>query len=385
MSYICPKADNQWYKFNDEIVTKCSANDAIQENYGNEYRSTNAYILVYIRTSCIHEILRDVSVEEITDRSLIEQELTKQVEEFANKHKFYEFTIFTSDALTKNTNLKCGKYLFDSKHGLQIQIEREKSFGDLCCMISTRLGVNEDKTLALWLLNIKKESIRSCDEQSYLNKPLQKLCNKNGGHFYVEILSLKDSAMGSFENNKHALIFIKQYDSKLKQLTFHKHQYILLYATVGDIRTSIENDMNYNRGTQKIEILLEKGSGEEYNCRTCKANESIGQIASKCNGTHSAIIVFEIIDAGYNSEYIRLSQNPSKPGKTPATEIHQQIENGINVVVKTEDGEEYFSHEFYPTDQLLTIVRKLSEIMVSVNSPNILFESTKCWKIVKCI
>ena len=55
VAYIRPDLQKQWYKFDDEHVIKCSANEAINQNFGGPLDGTNrmshssAYMLVYVR------------------------------------------------------------------------------------------------------------------------------------------------------------------------------------------------------------------------------------------------------------------------------------------------------------------------------------------------
>lgn len=65
--YINPKNDGKWCKFDDDVVSRCARNEAIEQNYGghdndlNIRHSSNAYMLVYVRESVIHEVLEEVS------------------------------------------------------------------------------------------------------------------------------------------------------------------------------------------------------------------------------------------------------------------------------------------------------------------------------------
>ena len=62
--FINPKGDAKWCKFDDDVVSCCNKNEAIENNFGgnesseevNGKHSTNAYMLVYIRDSALSEV-----------------------------------------------------------------------------------------------------------------------------------------------------------------------------------------------------------------------------------------------------------------------------------------------------------------------------------------
>ena len=59
--FINPKGDGKWCKFDDDVVSCCGKNEAIDNNFGGSEiseevtvkHSTNAYMLVYIRDSAL--------------------------------------------------------------------------------------------------------------------------------------------------------------------------------------------------------------------------------------------------------------------------------------------------------------------------------------------
>lgn len=322
-------------------------------------------MLVYIKTSCIQEILQDISEDDVDSRELIQCELTKEIEELANQHKFYEIIVFTPSLLQNNTNMKRSQYLFDSNRGLTFYIEKEKNFGDLNELLFKELCTKEDHSLALWMVNIKKHSIRMCDVQSFLDKPLSKTCNKDRVHFYVEILSLKNPTM-EFQTNKHALIFIKEYDFISGRLIFHTHRYFMLSETVADLQAFIKDHIKYDGDTKNIAIVVEKGAGDQHSCREWEAKHPISKIATKFSDTHSAMVVFEIIDQNRTPKYIQIAfgENSSKPKRES---IAQDIENGIHVDVKNDDTDGYYVNQtFSPSSPLSNIVDCISNVQVSI-------------------
>ncbi|VDN96465.1 unnamed protein product [Rodentolepis nana] len=71
--YINPCGNDQWYKFDDDVVSRCTQEEAIDHNFGtiidrqgNVFRSySNAYMLVYIRESCLGTVLRPITLDDI--------------------------------------------------------------------------------------------------------------------------------------------------------------------------------------------------------------------------------------------------------------------------------------------------------------------------------
>lgn len=71
--FINPRGDGKWCKFDDDVVSRCSKNEAIEHNYGGHEEDmnltvkhcTNAYMLVYIRDSELSNVLQEVTDHDI--------------------------------------------------------------------------------------------------------------------------------------------------------------------------------------------------------------------------------------------------------------------------------------------------------------------------------
>lgn len=68
--FINPRGDGKWCKFDDDVVSRCTKQEAIEHNYGGHDEDmnmtvkhcTNAYMLVYIRDSELHNVLQEVCI-----------------------------------------------------------------------------------------------------------------------------------------------------------------------------------------------------------------------------------------------------------------------------------------------------------------------------------
>lgn len=65
--------DGKWCKFDDDVVSRCTKQEAIEHNYGGHDEDmnmtvkhcTNAYMLVYIRDSELNNVLQEVILNKI--------------------------------------------------------------------------------------------------------------------------------------------------------------------------------------------------------------------------------------------------------------------------------------------------------------------------------
>ncbi|XP_009379676.1 ubiquitin C-terminal hydrolase 12-like isoform X1 [Pyrus x bretschneideri] len=102
-AFIRPTLSDQWYKFDDEHVTKEDVKRALEEQYGGEVelpqtnpgfnntpfkftKYSNAYMLVYIRDSDKDKIICNVDKKDIAEHLRIR--LTKEQEEKENKRRY---------------------------------------------------------------------------------------------------------------------------------------------------------------------------------------------------------------------------------------------------------------------------------------------------------
>ncbi|KAH3767228.1 ubiquitin carboxyl-terminal hydrolase 12 [Pelomyxa schiedti] len=104
-SFIRPRKANQWFKMNDDQVTRATQRDALDNNFGGPVsvtqRPANAYMLIYFRQSQLSSIL--CKVNESTIPAHIGQMIAseKEQEEVQNRKVAEEKTFYTVKIATE--------------------------------------------------------------------------------------------------------------------------------------------------------------------------------------------------------------------------------------------------------------------------------------------
>lgn len=113
----------KWFKFDDEVVSRCTKKDAIMNNFGGNSsdditfrHSSNAYMLVYIRDSCKEDILQQVDKvdipanlhERLSEERRVELIKKKERSEAPN---FMQLNVFLEEEFVKHS----GAELYDYK------------------------------------------------------------------------------------------------------------------------------------------------------------------------------------------------------------------------------------------------------------------------------
>ncbi|CEI86488.1 Putative Ubiquitin carboxyl-terminal hydrolase [Rhizopus microsporus] len=269
-AFVRPTKEEKWFKFDDDRVTPATLKEVLEDNYGGEAlnthpklrnmkRSTNAYMLVYIRESMQDEILREVTINDIPEH-LVERFKREQAEiERINKQRaeqhLYTKVYLVSD---KSFQMNMGQDF--------VQGDQEDKENQPPIVIRT---VRKDITLKMFLEETVKEYNTSSDffrfwillnrdgqtvrlgilpTEEEQNMTLEEIRQAHHPDYpYVRLYiegALSDPVTGfpSFPDvrTEYNLIFIKLFD--------HNSQRIRgigkLYVHVDDPISSIEDEVN---------------------------------------------------------------------------------------------------------------------------------------------
>ncbi|KAG2601030.1 ubiquitin C-terminal hydrolase 12-like isoform X1 [Panicum virgatum] len=121
-AFIRPTLSDQWYKFDDERVTKEDMKRALEEQYGGEEelphtnpglnttplrftKHSNAYMLVYIRESDKEKIICNLDEEDISEHLKVRLRKEQEEKEYKKKEKA-EAHMFTALKVARDSDLK---------------------------------------------------------------------------------------------------------------------------------------------------------------------------------------------------------------------------------------------------------------------------------------
>lgn len=157
--YMRPFLQDQWYEFNDSIVTPVSADKAIKDNYGGELygpggvpiiRNNSAYMLIYVRNSSLSALFHPVPFPEVSQAAKeylereAERERIRELEKIENANNHYFAVVVDSliehKAQLSRFALPCGsdkktpEYILVKKtdHSSVLYREVEEKLGIVC-------------------------------------------------------------------------------------------------------------------------------------------------------------------------------------------------------------------------------------------------------------
>ncbi|KFD50779.1 hypothetical protein M513_08320 [Trichuris suis] len=247
--YISPKGNGKWCKFDDDVVCRCTKAEAIEMNYGGadgesiHRQCTNAYMLSYIRDSCMGEILAPVTEADIPvqlrNRLQAERDLEAQRKrEKSEAHLFCLLSIVTSDAFEGHQ----GPELIELDHLEQVsrkfRVKRSMEFRDLYPFLEKQYNLIAGKQFRLWPFTTMN-TLRPSNLSNIEACTMEHLSN-NGDTEVLVFMELFDfvheqTELPPYRPDEHVLVFLKYFDPRLQVTVYAGHIIMPLNASIADI------------------------------------------------------------------------------------------------------------------------------------------------------
>ncbi|XP_064631404.1 ubiquitin carboxyl-terminal hydrolase 7-like isoform X2 [Lineus longissimus] len=251
--YINPKGEGKWCKFDDDVVCRCSKEEAKDHNFGGHddditiKRYTNAYMLVYIRESSFSEVLQTVDESDIPDSLIQRLQEEKRLEAQKRKerneaHLYMQVNVATEDHFDGHQ----GNDLFDHEKAAyrQFKIKKTSSLAEFMGILSENLKYPVQQ-LRPWPFTYRQNQTYRpgiIDVETSLDRSIQEIAdNDNPWTIFVQTLdpeSLIDKLpVFDKESRKRGdvLLFFKRYDPKTKSISYCGHMCLSITTRVSDL------------------------------------------------------------------------------------------------------------------------------------------------------
>ncbi|KAH3867833.1 hypothetical protein DPMN_030970 [Dreissena polymorpha] len=241
--YISPKGDGKYCKFDDDVVSKCTRQEALDRNFGGHdddisvKHCTNAYMLVYIRESLKDEILCSVTEDDIPmslkDRLAEERRLEAQKrQERKEAHLYMNVQVVTEDYFGGHQ----GTDLLDLEKAnfRNFRVKKSSTLKEFLEMLAENLNYPVHQ-IRPWPFQARQNQTyrpTHLDVEADMNKTVQDLAEEGIWTLFVETLNPESSQqrLQHFDKESDVLLFLKMYEPRTKTINYCGHAYVPIAA-----------------------------------------------------------------------------------------------------------------------------------------------------------
>ncbi|XP_065225865.1 ubiquitin carboxyl-terminal hydrolase 7 [Planococcus citri] len=265
--FINPKGDGKWCKFDDDVVSRCSKQEAIEYNYGGQDEEltmtvkhcTNAYMLVYIRDSELKNVLQEVTNDDIPAELEARLQEERRIEQFRRKernesHLYTTMNVFLEDCFDGHQ----GPDLFDQEQ-TQVRVFKVKKTNTVDQIVET-LSQSFNcpmEQLRIWPFAVRpNQTYRPIhfDIISEMSKQIGDITDNHPWSIFLEIIPL-DIGMNmlpTFDSESEVLVFFKLYDPKVRKIYYCGHHYVQSGSTFNDLVPILNERAGYSPNTRLL-------------------------------------------------------------------------------------------------------------------------------------
>ncbi|EEC01240.1 ubiquitin carboxyl-terminal hydrolase, putative [Ixodes scapularis] len=238
--FINPRGDGRWCKFDDDVVSRCTKQEAIDHNFGGteddvavSRHCTNAYMLVYIRDSAIILTVATVGCESWISPdfrlAIIWRQEALRRKERNEAHLYMSVQVLTEDSFAGHQ----GNDLYDPEKASyrSFKVKKQATLRDLLDLIADQMRFPLH-AIRPWSITYRSNQTfrpAAVDLDADLNKTVIDLSeNANPWTIFLETI-VPDQPMDrlpEFDKETDVLLFFKMYDPRLKQIAYCGHTYM---------------------------------------------------------------------------------------------------------------------------------------------------------------
>ncbi|XP_014350790.1 ubiquitin carboxyl-terminal hydrolase 7 isoform X1 [Latimeria chalumnae] len=266
--YLNPKGDGKWCKFDDDVVSRCTKEEAIEHNYGGHdddlsvRHCTNAYMLVYIRESKLSEVLQPVTDQDIPQQLVERLQEEKRIEAQKRKerqeaHLYMQVQIVAEDQFCGHQ----GNDMYDEEKVKYtvFKVLKNSTLAEFVQNLSQTMGFPQDQ-IRLWPMQARSNGTKRpamLDYEADNNKTMIELSdNENPWTIFLETVDPEMAASGAtlpkFDKDHDVMLFLKMYDPKTRSLNYCGHIYTPISCKIRDLLPVMCERAGFPQGTNLI-------------------------------------------------------------------------------------------------------------------------------------
>ncbi|KAK3717321.1 hypothetical protein QZH41_011551 [Actinostola sp. cb2023] len=260
--YINPKGDGRWCKFDDDVVSLATKQEAINNNYGGYEddivvkHCTNAYMLVYIRDDDMKTILKKVKEDDIPE-SLVQRLLEeKRLEVQRRKERTESHLYITVEVLTEDQF--CGHhgpdlFDFDKVRFKLFKVLKSLKLHEVLQVIAGGLGYPVDQ-IRPWPLQQRSNGTTRpsmFDLEGCLDKTIGSSVEASSWLIFIETVDPENGniSLPSYDKRTDVLLFFKYFDPVQRSISSVGHLYMPFTAKFVDLLPFLCEQAGLPQGT----------------------------------------------------------------------------------------------------------------------------------------
>lgn len=323
--YINPLGDGKWCKFDDDVVCRCEKKEAIDQNYGGgggggggimsgltvNKHCSNAYMLVYIRDSCLPDILQKINEQDIPTELIDRLQEERRMEHIRRRERTESNTYMTVNVVLEEyfeSHQTVDLFDPDKVHYRVFKVKRTQTLAEFLQIVRETFKFESLDVFRIWKLiyrnatspfpmggcggaggggnfhsgggmggnnalgggggNFATDTISNnitrpvyVDLEEEMNKQLYTVSDsQNPWHIFLETASPASqvATLKPYDKESDMLLFFKWYDPKQKRLNYVGLDYFKLNMRVLDVMVELNGRMGWPRDTELV-LYQEQG------------------------------------------------------------------------------------------------------------------------------
>eukprot|EP00899_Mesostigma_viride_P019103 jgi/Mesvir1/27194/Mv07044-RA.4 len=247
--FIRPNLGNQWFKFDDERVTKEPAVAAIEEQYGGQPEASTVRMLVYVRKSDKQYIMCPVSREDLAPH--VQERLARErpkLHDAAVGDTHIIVRVATHEHLRAQIGTNCHFDLVDFDQVKVYRVAKTNPLSELRREVAATWGVPEDEQHYWTFARRQNGSYRP--HQCYSpgdNKPLATILADAIPEqpATLDLLLTKSGVATLVPTTKGSMLFFKLYDPLEERMTYAGHLFVKSGGKLLDVLQGVRRLTGY--------------------------------------------------------------------------------------------------------------------------------------------